>query len=145
MQVTLSVISDLCGKRSFLKVFVITVWTIVQTVLTAIFNSYGSSQISTPDKINTLNPETKKISRVDYVGHGTHYTKFGTNPSTGGFGANRWNITKIIFHLFIYLYLFFFNSPTGQTCWWIFTRDSSNGVKSRKDVRFGGYGAHPQF
>jgi len=36
-------------------------------------------------------------------------------------------------------YLFFFDQPTGQTRGWIFTRDSSKDVKSRKDVLFGGY------
>jgi len=40
--------------------------------------------------------------------------------------------------LFIYLYLFFWDSRTSQTGWWIFTRDSSLDVKSRKDVPFGG-------
>jgi len=40
---------------------------------------------------------------------------------------------KIIF----YLYLFFSGSRTGQTRGWIFTRDSSKDVKSRKDEPFG--------
>ena len=39
----------------------ITVWTVVQTVLTATFNSYENRQISTPYKINTLEPIDKKI------------------------------------------------------------------------------------
>jgi len=43
------------------------------------------------------------------------------------------------FYLFIYLYLIFGDSRTGQTGWWIFTRDSSLDVKSGKDVLFGGY------
>jgi len=40
------------------------------------------------------------------------------------------------FILFIYLYLFSWDSRTGQTGWLIFTRDSSLDVKSRKDVPF---------
>ena len=56
--------------------------------------------------------------------------------TTEGFWANGWNITKIII---IYLYLFFFDQPTGQTRGWIFTRDSSKDVQSRKDVPFWGY------
>jgi len=36
--------------------------------------------------------------------------------------------------IFIYLYLFFFDQPTGQTRGWIFTRDSSKDVKSRKGL-----------
>jgi len=39
--------------------------------------------------------------------------------------------------LFLFIYTFFSDSPTGQTGWWIFTRDSSLDVKSRKDVPFG--------
>ena len=84
-------------------VLCITVWTVVQTVLTATFNSYGDSQISTPHKINTPEPIDKKFGIIDYVREGTSYTKFGRNPFTGGFWANGWNITKIVF---IYLYLF---------------------------------------
>ena len=89
--------------------------------LTATFNSYGNRQISTPYKISTPEP-IEKFGTVDYVREGTPYTKFGTNPPTEGFWANGWNITKIIF---IYLYLFFRDSRTGQTGWWIFTRNSS--------------------
>jgi len=88
----------------------ITVWTVVQAVLTLTFNSYGDRQISTPYKINTPEPIDKKIGTVDYVREGTLYTKFDTNPPTGCFWANGWNITKIIF----YLYLFFSGTRTGQ-------------------------------
>jgi len=41
--------------------------------------------------------------------------------------------------LFIYLYLFFMNSPTGQTRRRIFTLDGSNDADSRKDVPFVGF------
>jgi len=47
-------------------------------------------------------------------------------------------------YLFIYLHLFFFEQPTGQTRGWIFTRDSSKDVKSNKDVPFGGLNNIPQ-
>jgi len=40
---------------------------------------------------------------------------------------------------FIYLYLFFMNSPTGQTRRHIFTLDGSNDANLRKDVPFGGF------
>ena len=120
-------------------VWLITVWTVVQTVLTATFNSYGDRQISTPHKINTPEPIDKKLGTIDYVHEGTFYTKFGRNPFTGGFWANGWNITKIIFiDLFIYTFIFF-DQATGQTCGWIFMRDRSKDVKSRKDVPFWGY------
>jgi len=39
---------------------------------------------------------------------------------------------------FSYLYLFFINSPTGQTRRRIFTLDGSNDTDSRNDVPFGG-------
>ena len=39
----------------------ITVWIVVQTVLTATFNSYGNRQISTPHKISTPEPIETKI------------------------------------------------------------------------------------
>jgi len=109
----------------------ITVWTVVQTVLTATFNSYGDRQISTPTKSIPLNRSTKKFSTIDYVREGTSYTKLGRNQSTGGFWAHGWNITKTIF---IYLYPFYFDQRTGQTRGWIFTHNSSKDVKSRKDV-----------
>jgi len=91
----------------------ITVWTVVQAVLTATFNSYGDRQISTPYKINTPEPIDKKFGTVDYVREGTLYIKFDTNPPTGGFWVNGWNITKIIF----YLYLFFLRHAHRSDPW----------------------------
>jgi len=55
-----------------------------------------------PHKINTPKPIDKKIGTIDNVREGTSHTKFGRNPSTWGFWANGWNITKIIF---IYLFI----------------------------------------
>ena len=90
-------------KTHFFDLAHITVWTVVQTVLTATFNSYGDRQISTPYKINTPEPIDKKFGTVDYVREGAFYTKFCTIPPTENFWANGWNITKNYF----YLYLFF--------------------------------------
>ena len=92
----------------------ITVWTVVQAVLTATFNSYGNRQISTPYKISTPAPIEKKFGTVDYVREGTPYTKFGIDPPTEGFWANGWNITEIIF-----IYTFFGGTRTGRTDGWI--------------------------
>jgi len=116
-----------CCKRS------ITVWTAVQTVLTATFNSLGDRQISTPPphKISTLNRSTKN-RHIDCVHKRTPYTQFGTNPSTQSYWANGRN------NDFFHLYLFFSGSRTGQTPGWMFTRDSSKDVKSRKEVPFRG-------
>jgi len=117
------------------KLLIITVWTVVQAVLTATFNSYGDRQISTPHKINTPEPIDKKIGTVDCIRDGTSYTKFDRNPFTWGFWANGWNITKYYFYLFIYTSFFFDSLQVDPG--WIFTRDSSKDVKSRKDVPFG--------
>ena len=100
---------------------------------TATFNSYGNRQISTPHKIDTPELINKKVGTVDFVHERAPYTEYGTNPPTEGFWANGLNITKNIF-----IYTFFLYQPTGQTRGWIFTRDSSKDVKSRKDVPFGG-------
>ena len=64
----------------------------------------GRWQFSTPHRINTPWPITKKFGTCDYVGGPYSCAKFGANPSMRGFLANGWNITKFFF---IYLYLFF--------------------------------------
>ena len=71
-------------------------------MLTATFNSYGNTQISTHYKISTPEPIEKKFGTVDYVREGTPYTKFGTNPPTEGFWA-KYN--KNYFYLFIPFFL----------------------------------------
>jgi len=92
----------------------------------------GKGQFSTPHSIDTPQPITKKFVTGDYVGDPYGWAKLGVYPSTGGFWAYGWNITKIIF---IYA-PFFRNSPTGQTCRRIFTHDGSNDAVSRKNVLF---------
>ena len=72
-------------------------------VLTATGFVNGRWQFSTPHRIHTPWPITKKFVASDYVGDPYGCAKFGANPSTGGFWANGWNITK---NFFIYLYLF---------------------------------------
>jgi len=104
-------------------------------VLTATGFVNGRWQFSTPHRINTRWPITTKFGTGDYVGDLYGCAKFGANPSMGGFWTNGWNITKF----FIYLYLFFMNSPTGQTRRRIFTLDGSNDADSRKNVPFGGF------
>ena len=104
------------------------------SVLTATFNSYGDRQISTPYKINTPEPIDKKIGTVDYVREGTLYQIWYKSAHWGLLG--KWvKYNKNYF--FIYTFLFS-GTRTGQTRGWIFTRDSSKDVKSRKDVPFGG-------
>jgi len=41
--------------------------------------------------------------------------------------------------IYLFIYTFFMNSPTGQTRRRIFTLDGSNDADSRKDVPFGGF------
>jgi len=45
---------------------------------------------------------------------------------------------EIYAKIFVAIYLFFRNSPTGQSLRPIFARDGSNDAVSRKDVPFGG-------
>jgi len=52
-------------------------------------------------------------------------------------GASR-QVGEIYAKIFLSIYLFFVNSPTGQTLRPIFARDGSNDAVSRKDVPFGG-------
>jgi len=92
------------------------------TVLTATGQVNGRWRILTPHRIETHEPIAIKFRTIDYVRERTPQTKFGTNPSIGGFWAYGWNIT---FLCLFYLYLFFWDSRTGQTGRWIFTRDSS--------------------
>ena len=49
----------------------------------------------------------QKFCTRDYVGETTPYAKFGANPFTGGFWANRWNIT-LLTYIYIYIYILFF-------------------------------------
>ena len=74
----------------------------VISVLTATGFVNGRGQFSTPHRIYTPWPITKKIVASDYVGDPYGYAKFGVNPSTGGFWANGWNEQK--FYLFIYTF-----------------------------------------
>ena len=52
-------------------------------------------------------------------------------------GAFR-QMGEIYAKIFVSIYLFFTDSPTGQTLRRIFARDGSNDAVSRKDVPFGG-------
>jgi len=90
-------------------------------VLTATGFVNGIWQFSTPHRINTPWPITKKFGTGDYVGGPYGCAKFGANQSMGGFWANGWNITK----LFLFI-PFIMNSPTGKTRRRIFTLDGSN-------------------
>ena len=45
-------------------------------------------QFSTPHRIHTPRPITKKFAASDYIGDPYGCAKFGVNPSAGGFWAN---------------------------------------------------------
>jgi len=76
---------------------------VVQTALTATFNSYGNRQISTPHKINTPEPIAKTIGTIYYVHEETSHTKFGRNHSLGL--LSKWVKYKKNYYLFIYLFI----------------------------------------
>ena len=71
-------------------------------MLTATFNSYGDRQISTPYKINTPEPIEKIFDTVDYVREGTPYTKFDTNPPTGGLLGKWMKYNKKLFFIYTF-------------------------------------------
>jgi len=62
----------------------------------------------------------------------TPHAKFHLNLHKGA----SWQIVEIYAEIFIAIYLFFRNSPTGQTLRWIFACDGSNDAVLRKDVFF---------
>ena len=98
-------------------------------VLTATGFVNGRGQFSTPHRINTPWPITKKFVASDYVGDPYGCAKFGANPSTGGFWENRWNITKNFFHQLTYRS----DPSTDFHAWWLKRRGSAQGLP------FGGF------
>jgi len=77
---------------------------VVQTVLTATFNSYGDRQISTPYKINTPEPIDKKSAQLITSARGPAIPNWGLLAKWVKYKKN-----------YFYLYLLFFDQPTGQT------------------------------
>jgi len=63
----------------------------------------------------------------------TPRAKFHVNPSKE---ASR-QMGEIYAKIFVSIYLFFTDSPTGQTLRQIFARDGSDDAVSSKDVPFG--------
>ena len=57
-------------------------------VLTATGFVYGKGQFSTPHRIDTPQPITKKFVTGDYVGDPYGCAKLGAYPSKGGFWAH---------------------------------------------------------
>jgi len=57
------------------------------TVLTATGQVNGRWRILTPHRIETHESTATKFRTIDYVRERTPKTKFGKNPSTGGFWA----------------------------------------------------------
>jgi len=84
---------------------IITVWTVVQTVLTATFNSYGNRQISTPYKINTPVPIEKKIGTVDYVREGDPLCQIWYKSTNWGLLGKWVKYNKNYSYLFIPFFL----------------------------------------
>jgi len=97
-------------------------------VLTATGLVNGKWQFSTPHRIDTPQPITKKFVTGDYVGDPYGCAKLGAYPSTGDFWANGWNITKIIF-----IYTFFeeltyrTDTSTDFHAWWFKRRCLAQG------------------
>jgi len=101
-------------------------------VLTATSLSYGKAKNSTPHRIKTPNLIKIKFDTVDYLGKETRHAKFYANSFKGAFRQ----MDEIYAQIFVAIYLFFKNSPTGQTFHRIFARNSSNDAVLHKDVPF---------
>jgi len=103
---------------------------ITALLLTATGFVNGKEQFSTPHRIDTPQPITKKFVTGDYVGdpYGYANCQMRCISVRGGFWTHGWNITKIIL-----IYAVF---GTYLQVRRIFKRDGSNDAESRKDVHF---------
>ena len=102
----------------------ITVWTVVQTVLTATFTSYGNRQISTPPstKLIPLNQSTKYSAQFIVSARGSTIPDLVEILSLG---ASE-QVDELWQKLF-FIYLYFFLWPSYRSDPWMhfFTRDNS--------------------
>jgi len=93
----------LCRDNSTLNIVldIITVWTVVQTVLTATLNSYGNRQISTPTRSIPLSWSTKKSAQLITSTRGhliPNLVQINPPRASGQMGE----IQKIIFYLYLF-------------------------------------------
>ena len=101
-------------------------------VLTATGFVNGKWQFSTPHRIDTPQPITKKCVTGDYVGDPYGCAKIRCKSVHGELLGTWVKYNENYF----YLSPFLRKSPTGQTRRPIFTHDGSNDADSRKDVPF---------
>ena len=95
--------------------------------------SIGENNFWSPPQNPHSSTDHQKIVASDYIGDPYGCAKFGANPSTGGFWANGWNITKFFF-IFIYLFIPFFHKLTYRSdattdfhAWWLKRRRFAQG------------------
>ena len=85
-------------------------------------------QFSTSHRINTPQPITKNFVTCDYIGDNYVCAKLGAHPSTGGFWANEWNITKIIFIYALFEELTYRSDTSADFhAWWLKRRAVTQG------------------
>ena len=97
-------------------------------VLTATGLVNGKWQFSTPHRIDTPQPITKRFVTGDYVGDPYGCAKLGAYPSTGDFWAHGWNITKIIFIYALFKELTYrSDTSTDFHAWWLIRRGLAQG------------------
>jgi len=90
-------------KCPFVSMYIYTVATyitgceVAPALLTATGLVNGKWQFSTPHRIDTPQPITKKFVTGNYVGDPYGCAKLGAYPSTGDFRAHGWNITMPFF------------------------------------------------
>jgi len=96
-------------------------------VLTATSFVNGKWQFSTSHRIDTPQPITKTFVTGDYVGDPYGCAKLGAYPSTGGFWAYGWNITKIFIYTFFGELAYRSDASTDFHAWWLKRRGLAQG------------------
>jgi len=104
-------------------------------VLTATGFVNGRWQFSIPTESTPLDRSPKNLVQVITSAAPTAVPNLVQILRWGGGLLGKW----VKYNEFFYLYLFFMNSPTGQTGRRIFTLDGSNDADSRKDVPLRGF------
>jgi len=83
----------------------------------------GEGNFWPPTESTHLDWSPKILFSSDYVGNPYGFSKFGANPSTGGFWANGWNIANRMRQ-----YIFVTTAYTQSDPWWI-----SMGLEAESD------------
>ena len=97
-------------------------------VLTATAFVNGKGQFSTPHRIDTPQPITKKFVTGDYVGDPYGCAKLGAYPYTGGFWAHgKYNQNYFCLYPFFWERTYRSDTATDFHAWWLKRRGLAQG------------------